>query len=160
MEPQGDEGPAELFPCADLCRKSGTRLLDPDARAGLNCALPGWDRRRNTGERLVRLRVYMGAPRNYDREGQDHDWDRPLEPAENGCPGSWTRSPFVESVLRYARRPDGNGGRIPNRLLELCDDELVIEAVEALESYEDAARNEYQAAQFAKHKREGAAHGC
>lgn len=142
-----------------MCRKGGTRLLDPDARAAMSCALPGWDLRRNTGERLVRLRVHMGAPPRYEGEGRDHDWDRPLEPVENGCPGAWYRSPFAESVLRYRRRPDGNGGRIPNRLLELCEDELVIEAVETLEAYEDAWRADYQAAHLAKHKREGAAHG-
>lgn len=93
----------------------------------------------------------MGAPRRYDREGVDHDWDMPLErPEVDGCPGGWYQTAWVESVLRYARRSDGEGGRIPNRLLDLCTDELVIEAVERLEVHEDAWRAERQERQIAR----------
>ncbi|HEY8378998.1 MAG TPA: hypothetical protein VIK91_21045 [Nannocystis sp.] len=81
----------------------------------------------------------------------DSDWAHPHEPIEtDGCPGAWYRTPFVASVLRYARRVDGNGGRVPNRLLDLCDDELVIEAVEALEAAEDAWRYERDAQRLRK----------
>ena len=37
-----------------------------------------------------------------------------LEPAADGCPGGWYRGAYLESVLRYARRRDGNGGRVAN----------------------------------------------
>lgn len=113
----------------------------------MNCALPGFDQRKWTGEGprgFGLLPIYMGAPKRYDREGKDDDWSRPNEDIANeGCPGAWYRSPFVVSVLRYTRRPDGNGGRVPNRLLDRCDDDLVIEAVETLEAHEDAWRQEY-----------------
>lgn len=128
-----------------MCRRQGTARFLPVLQAATHCALPGFDQRAWTGERLATLPpVYMGAPSRYDLEGQTNDWYRPNEDIENeGCPGAWYRSPFVASVLRYTRRPDGNGGRVPNRLLDRCDDELVIEAVETLEAHEDAWRQEY-----------------
>ena len=113
-------------------------------QAGRHCALPGYDRRNWTGERL--LRIHMGAPPRYDLEVQANDWAAPNEDIENeGCPGAWYRTPFIESLLRYRRTACGDGGRVPNRLLDLCDDELVIEAINILEAHEDAWRGEAMA---------------
>lgn len=115
--------------------------LVPSMQASLNCALPNFDTSTWTGDRLVR--VHMGAPRDYAREGQG-DWAAPAEDIENGgCPGSWYRTDFVASVLRYYRRRTEGGGRVPNPALDACDDPLVHEAVQALESYEDGALSEY-----------------
>ena len=86
----------------------------------------------------------MGAPRDYSREGKG-DWAAPCEPiAEAGCPGAWYRAGFVDSVLRYYRRRDENGGRIENLALRGCVDPLVHEAVMTLESYEDMAIAEFR----------------
>lgn len=141
----------EPFACANLCRRQGTNLLDPDEQAARCCALPGYDRRRWSPGSLAQ--IHMGAPPRYDLEGADPNehpgaehWDEPQEPIEeDGCPGSWYRTAWLESVLRYARRPaGGEGGRVPNRLLDLCDDELVVEAVERLEAEEDRWQGEHR----------------
>lgn len=138
-----------MFSCVSTCRAQGTYRLSPVAQAMRNCVLPGFDTATWTGERLVR--VHMGKPRDWSREGQG-DWAAPVEDiAAGGCPGSWYRTAFVESVLRYYRRRDDHGGRVANPLLDRCDDPLVIEAVLALEGYEDAAAAEYQARVLAKH---------
>jgi hypothetical protein len=91
----------------------------------------------------------MGAPRDYSREGKG-DWAAPCEPiAEAGCPGSWYRTAFVDSVLRYYRRRDDNGGRIDNPMLTQCTDPLVHEAVLLLEGYEDQAISEFKSNYYA-----------
>ena len=65
---------------------------------------------------------------------------------ETGCSGAWYRTAFVDSVLRYYRRRDKQGNRIDNPLLSRCDDELVLESIRALESYEDIANAEAESA--------------
>lgn len=96
----------------------------------------------------------MGAPTRYDREGKDGDWNKPKEdPRESGCPGAWYRTDFVGSVLHYYRNKDEHGGRIANRALDLCDDPLVIEAINRLESYENAWRSEVHRRMDEKHKK-------
>lgn len=100
-----------------------------------------------TGERAYP--VYMGAPPDYSRgdESRDinNDWQKPLEdPEEIGCPGSWVRSPFVISVLRYYRRRDENGGRVPNPKLDHCDDPLVHEAITALEYHDESGLRDHR----------------
>ena len=42
------------------------------------------------------------------------DWEEPIEPAEDGCPAGWARSPFVNSVWRYVRRRTKDGNRVAN----------------------------------------------
>ena len=128
------------------CRKQGTDQRSPARQADLYCGLPGFDVSTWTGKPLVRL--HMGRPRDYSREGQG-DWAFPIERAdEAGCPGSWYRTAFVESLLRYYRRRDRNGGRIDNPHFTRCDDELVVEAIRVLEHYEDTAEAEAEAAQI------------
>lgn len=155
LDPQpADEASAEFFACAHTCRRQGTNKLDLERQAAWCCALPGYDRRAWRPYRLPV--VYMGAPPRFDREGINGDWNAPHErPDEDGCPGAWYRTAFLESVLRYRRRPNGNGGRVPNRLLDLCDDELVIEAVEQMEAYEDAWRSEWLARRMERAQAEG-----
>jgi len=141
----------EHFSCAALCRKQGTAQLVPYAQAARNCALPGFNVGTWTGDRLVR--IHMGRGRDYSREGKG-DWAAPAERIdETGCPGAWYRTAFVDSVLRYYRRRDRNGNRIENPLLTRCTDELVLEAIRAIESYEDAAAGEAEAAAIAAAKR-------
>lgn len=143
-----------MFVCARDCRRPGSALRDPEAQAGWCCPLPGFDRRRWQPENLHQ--IHMGAPPRWDREPSgdsdgDHDWHEPLEhPEVDGCPGGWYRTAFVESVLRYRHRPGREGERVSNRLLDLCDDELVIEAVDTLESYEDQWSSEHERRQVAR----------
>lgn len=85
----------------------------------------------------------MGAPRDYSREGEG-DWATPHEnPDEMGCPGSWYRSGFVQSLLRYYRKRDDKGGRVANPALDQCTDPLVHEAILVLESWEDEGWADY-----------------
>lgn len=115
----------------------------------MNCALPGFDRSKWTGERLSQ--IHLGAPPRYDREGKDRDWHRPHEDIEReGCPGAWYRTAFMASILPYRRRPVDTGGwppascraRVPNPAFDGCDDPLVHEAIDFLESHEDAAHSD------------------
>lgn len=93
----------------------------------------------------------MGQPVRLDIDERGAEQHPPEDP-EDGCPGAWYRTPWVASVLRYRRRPDGNGGRVPSRLYDTCADELVLEAVELLELLEDAWRGEWQSARWARLK--------
>lgn len=63
---------------------------------------------------------------------------RPTEDAREGCPSSWIRSRFVASVLPYLRRRTDGGGRVPNLLLDRCDDDLVVQLVNYAEHEQDA----------------------
>lgn len=58
----------------------------------------------------------------------------PPEPFEDGCPGSWYRCRFVESLLRY-QRPHANGVFSSNPHLDRCDDGLVHAAVRLWEQH-------------------------
>lgn len=40
--------------------------------------------------------------------------ETPYEPPENGCPGAWYRSPFIDSLFPYMRRRTSDGGRVQN----------------------------------------------
>lgn len=127
-------------------------------QAKYHCALPGFDRRWWTGERLYQ--IHMGAPPDYTGEGERPDWDRPNENiADDGCPGAWYRTAFVESLLRYRRRPCEGGGRVSNPLLDRCDDEWIVEAVAELERWEDAWASEHIDAVIARARKEGDANG-
>jgi len=47
--------------------------------------------------------------------------DRPLEDPENGCPGAWYRTRYIDSVDRYTRRRTASGGRVSNPLFDTAD---------------------------------------
>lgn len=86
----------------------------------------------------------MGAPPDYAGEGTDNNWARPLEdPDVMGCPGSWYRTPFIQSLLEYYRERDDQGNRVPNPKLDRCDDPLVHEAIVLLERHEGNAIREH-----------------
>lgn len=72
---------------------------------------------------------YMGrppCPGVTEEEGRKINPKTPLERPSDGCPGGWYRSRFVLSLDRYFRvRVDG-GQRVPNPLLDRCDDEFVL----------------------------------
>lgn len=139
--PTAEGGSNELFPCAHLCRKACSNKLIPATQAARNCALPGFDQRKWTGAK-VRTR-WMGQPSRLDLDERGAE-PRPVENVEDeGCPGAWYRTPFVDSVLRYRRRPTEGGGRVPNPFLDRCQDELAIEATHLMEAHEDAWHGEH-----------------
>lgn len=103
--------------------------------------MPGFDQRtwHRTGEQLVQ--IHLGAPPRFgDPEVDEDAGDDPI-PLEDifdeGCPGAWWRAGFVQSLLKYRRRPCEGGGRVANPLLDRCDDPTVIEAIAAMEVEED-----------------------
>ena len=46
--------------------------------------------------------------------GQRNKPGHPREDIEDGCPGAWYRTAYVDSVDRYTRRRTKGGGRVPN----------------------------------------------
>ncbi|WAS96038.1 hypothetical protein [Nannocystis punicea] len=124
-----------------LCRKACSNKLIPAAQAARNCALPWFDQRKWTSAK-VRPR-WMGLPPRLDIDERGAE-AKPAEDVENeGCPGSWYRTPFIDSVLRYRRRPTEGGGRVSSPFLERCLDELVLEAIQLMEAYEDSWHAEH-----------------
>lgn len=84
----------------------------------------------------------MGAPPDYEREG-DADWERPPEPIEiNGCPSGYARSEFVLSLLAYRRQVDSSGNRIDHHAYTHCRDPFVIEALREMELAEASAASD------------------
>jgi hypothetical protein len=131
---------AEQFVCSDAsdsaggCRLSGTKFLDPEARAARHCCLPDFDTNTWNGENLVQIR--MGAPADFDSEDEN-----PAEDIEHeGCPGAWYRSEFIDSLLKYHRRVDDNGGRVSDHAYSSVADPFVQQCLRALETQEDSFR--------------------
>lgn len=86
----------------------------------------------------------MGRPPDHANAGTDRNWARPPENVEaQGCPGAWYRTAWFASVAKYCRRRTDDGNRVENRLLSMTSDPLIIEAVEALETFQEQARDEY-----------------
>lgn len=86
--------------------------------------------------------VYMGAPPDYELEGEA-GWDRPDEPIEiNGCPSGYARSAFVLSLFPYRRQMDNNGNRIDHHAYTHCSDPFVIEALREMELAEGSAASD------------------
>jgi len=101
----------------------------------------------------------MGLPPDHANAGTNPHWANPPEDIESqGCPKAWYRGDWYASVAKYCRRRTDDGNRVENRLLTMTDDPLVIEAVEALETFQEQARDEYlkryYAEQAAKNKRQ------
>lgn len=120
----------EPFDCDTACRRvNGDGRFDDHARAARGCTridLPAveWD----VAPNLVR-RGYMGRhpmPGVREEEGRRISWRRPLERPSNGCPGGWYRSRFVWSLDRYFRIRVEGGQRVPNPLLDRCEDDFVL----------------------------------
>ena len=71
------------------------------------------------------------------------DPDEPIEPAADGCPAAWARSPFCDSVYPYARRRTEGGDRVDRPLFSSAPWQ-VQEAAEYLEAEQERWR-EYRA---------------
>lgn len=65
--------------------------------------------------------------------------DYPNESHDDGCPGAWYRSPFVDSLHRYERLLT-DAGFSDNLLLSRSDDRLLLEALHYYEREKLAAR--------------------
>lgn len=63
---------------------------------------------------------------------------QPTEDAREGCPGSWYRSRFVATLMPYMRRRAEHGARVPNLLLDRCDDDVIIQLVNYTEEQQEA----------------------
>lgn len=103
-------------------------------RAAERCALPGFPQRRwspssGSGYFMGRLPIYGERPDEY-----------PPETHEDGCPGAWYRSRFVRSLIPYERTASGDGVLSENLRLSRCDDLLVLDAVQYLETERARAR--------------------
>lgn len=108
-------------------------------RKRFRCALPGYDRKRWTAANDHRIpRRYMGLLKILPT-----DPPNPVEPHEDGCPGAWYRSAFVNSLHKYERLLTKSGFS-ENLLLSRCEDRLVLEAVQLYEREKLAARNHYE----------------
>lgn len=53
----------------------------------------------------------------------------PPEDPDEGCPGGWRLSPYTSSIAPYLRSRADGGARVPNPLLDRCDDDTIIQAV-------------------------------
>lgn len=65
--------------------------------------------------------------------------ERPPDSHADGCPGSWTRCAFVESLMKFERLHTEHGFAA-NLLADRTDDRLVIEALQYLEAERVRAR--------------------
>ncbi len=96
----------------------------------------------------------MGRPRDHINMGKTKDWAAPCEPIwETGCPGAWYRTLWLRSLDRYYRRRTDGGGRVENPALSRCTDPLVLEAVQTLEAFEEAAHSEHMRRFYAEQDR-------
>ncbi len=150
LPPQPDGSRQEAFDCERLCTLNGEFV--EGEQAARNCALPWFDTSKWTGEKLWPIR--LGRPPDYSRQHKEEsfddrvvlgEWHSPKEDLSAGCVGSFYRGAFVRSLLPYRRRRDQNGGRITNPLLDKCDNQLVHEAINTLEAFEDTALLEARA---------------
>ena len=124
----------EVFNCQALCRRTGGSELDDGAREGLNCTLPGFDPKLWKGGSDL-FQIHMGLPTRWDRSGIDKDFMAPSEDIQGeGCPGGWYRCLFVQSLHKFRRK--GSETRTENLLLSRCQDRLVLESIDYLESEE------------------------
>lgn len=75
----------------------------------------------------------LGFPVNYERLP---------EPPEDGCPGAWYRTAFIDSIDKYSRRRTEGGGRVPNPRFDeavRAGNGLIQEAILYLEDEESRA---------------------
>lgn len=128
------------FDCDACCRNHYDGDWEPIERAARGCSradLPAvqWDVSRD------RVCFHLGRHKEPSLIGKADSttgpWDAPFEDPAEGCPGGYAICPFVLSVLRFYRRRDKQGGRVPNPLFERAD-WLTQTAVMFLEQYEDA----------------------
>jgi len=57
-------------------------------------------------------------------------WHRPHDDPDDGCPGSWYRSPFARSMGPYLPTPTSGGGWCESPLVHRDTPRLIIDAVQ------------------------------
>jgi hypothetical protein len=90
--------------------------------------------------KIVRVGSWTGRPREPGvtemhgvRCPKDGAWEDPAD----GCPAGWRRSIYLASLRPYLRTRTQTGDRVPNPLLDRCDDPAIWQAVLALEDEEE-----------------------
>lgn len=141
------------FDCDRYCRGEGGQW-DPLERAARGCTrddLPPveWD------VSADRLGHYLGRPADRSLEGQVFgSWEEPSEDFEEGCPGGWRRTAFVDSVVRHSRKRTKDGNRVGNPFFDRIEDELLLAAVLCFEAQEDACVSYFERAQAEQRRAE------
>lgn len=89
---------------------------------------------------------YRGRPRDRSLEGvivpafgRAQDWTQPWEDPDDGCPGAWYRTPYVDSVDEFTRERDDVGNRVSNPKFDRAPPQVQA-AVLHLESEQRRAR--------------------
>ena len=123
----------EHYPCDALCMDRGRFF--PGHRRAYRCALPGFSR--SMWQPVSGRGPYMGLPTDYE---DDQNVLEPPEPIDEGCPGAWYRCRFVRSLAVYERTPNQDGALSENLRLSRCDDPLVLDAIQYLETERARAR--------------------
>lgn len=133
---------SESYPCRGWCGLGGTQP-DDNQRQILRCALPGfhdsrWRDEPTPRRYMGRLPIYGQAePEDDILEGEDPE--HPKDSHEEGCPGAWYRCAFVRSLQKYERLLLGDNFQ-SNLLANRCEDRLVLEALQFIESERVRAR--------------------
>lgn len=163
LQPSDAARRPEHFDCMDCLPPPAKRVddkgqpsmkPDPARQRARLCVLPDFDVSTWPKGQPVK-RVWMGRGPDRALEGKAGDWAAPCEPiAETGCPGAWYRTLFLRSLDRYYRRRTENGDRVENPALTQCTDPLVIEAIQTLEAFEDAAHAEYMRRYYAEQQKQ------
>jgi hypothetical protein len=139
---------AEPFDCDRDCKRADGSW-DDDARSARGCTLfgaPPVDRKPKAA-RLYQITLgtpYMGRYPDPSLAGSEvlgipQNPATPYEPPENGCPGAWYRTPFIDSIWPFTRRRLPGGGRVDNP--KFTDAHwLIRDAVRSLEVEEERAQ--------------------
>jgi len=120
---------AESYDCARDCQAHDGKWI-PERRASRGCNLPGLPSVPHAptvaGLWEVKGSPYMGRQPNKALAGT-RALDLPVspvapwEPPEDGCPGAWYRTKYIDSIWPYVRRRTGDGGRVPNPRFDAAD---------------------------------------
>lgn len=118
----------EAYPCEELCWDENGQRSD-EARARQACARPD----------LPGVRWKIGPDTYTDWLGRGpiphgealgiRNWNRPHEEPEDGCPGSWYRSRFCQSLQIYLPTQSGTT-YMESPLVDRSAPRLIIEAVQ------------------------------
>jgi hypothetical protein len=106
-----------------------------------------------TAKALYQIRhgtPYRGRMRDKSLEGKSvlglpQNWQQPFEDPEDGCPGAWYRTYYIDSVDAYVRRRTSTGNRVPNPLFDVAPIQVQV-AVLYLEEQQEMARAAFEEA--------------
>lgn len=118
-------------------------------RRRMRCALPGFDESLWTIGSTPRL--YMGRLPLLVTDDPDVNPRRPADDHDDGCPGSWYRCAWADSLAKYERILTESGFS-SNLLADRTTDRLVIEALQYIELERVRARNHWSEVRYAKEK--------